>query len=74
MHLNFEQWQFNRYILIYYFTCYFYTVVNSSQLVFVLVLSPGQSVIFHVGREMIKVAGVLRICLRKKWGGVGMEI
>ena len=33
-----------------------------------LVLSPGQSVIFHVGREMIKVAGVFKNLLEEEVG------
>ena len=34
----------------------------------------GMSVIVQEDREMEKLAGGLRICLGKKWEGVGMEI
>ena len=34
----------------------------------------GVSVVFQVSWKMKKVAGVLRICLGKKWEGVGIEI
>ena len=34
----------------------------------------GLSIIFQVGKEMKKVVGALRICVRKKWGGVGIKI
>ena len=34
----------------------------------------GMSVIVQEDREMKKLAGGLRICLGKKWEGVGMEI
>ena len=37
-------------------------------------LLADRSIIFQVGREMKKIAGVLRICSGKKWGEVGMEI
>ena len=34
----------------------------------------GVSIVFQVSWEMKKVAEVLRICLGKKWEGVGIEI
>ena len=34
----------------------------------------GMSVIVQDDREMKKLVGGLRICLGKKWGGVGREI